>query len=77
MPKKFLGSDRWWRAAATVRRDSSMAREEVPPKSSRNSATTHTEGPARDGRSDAVSTVHTTGEEEDRRRPFDRLIAAV
>ncbi len=40
MRKKFLGSDRW-RAAATARRDSSKAREEVHPKSSRNSATTH------------------------------------
>jgi hypothetical protein len=75
--RSFLAVHDPWRAAATARRDSSKASEEVPPKSSRNSATTHKGPRKRRPFKRRECRSHYTGEEEDRRPPFDCLIAAV
>jgi hypothetical protein len=65
------GEDQQQRAEILRRRERKFPRSRVA------TAQPRTEDPARGGCSDAVSVVHTTGEEEDRRPPFDCLIAAV
>jgi hypothetical protein len=66
------GEQQQQRAEILLRRERKFTRSRAA------TAQPRTEGPARDGRSNAASVVHTTaGEEEDRRPPFDCLIAAV
>ncbi len=62
------GEQQQQRAEILLRRERKFTRSRAA------TARPRTEGPARDGRSNAVSIVHTT---EDRRPPFDCLITAV
>ncbi|CAM6079388.1 unnamed protein product [Sphagnum tenellum] len=62
------GEQQQQRAEILLRRERKFTRSRAA------TARPRTEGPARDGRSNAVSIVHTT---EDRKPPFDCLIAAV